>query len=177
MEAPCTRGKNMHTLTAKNRFQRKIQLYGTDALWPTAPGSTLAHFLLRERDPAAFRIAEDAFRPLIFQPGLNDKTFCRAVPADIQLVRLAAHLTVFHIALAVAARLIHDGLVPFSTPGALKTSGVRHCSFRPPAACVSMGAAHLHQCGIKRGTAAKISERFTGQDVDPLSVAGELVPS
>jgi hypothetical protein len=32
MEAPCTRGKNMHTLTAKNRFQRKSRLYGTDSL-------------------------------------------------------------------------------------------------------------------------------------------------
>jgi hypothetical protein len=28
MKAPYTRGKNMHTLTAKNRFQRKTRLYG-----------------------------------------------------------------------------------------------------------------------------------------------------
>ena len=49
MEAPCTRGKNMHTLTAKIDSRGKADYTGQTLRSPSARSSTPARFLLWER--------------------------------------------------------------------------------------------------------------------------------
>jgi hypothetical protein len=63
---------------------------------------------------------------LTFQLCLDDKFLCRAIPADIQLIRLAANLAIFHVTLAATASFINYGLVPLPTSCALKSGGLRH---------------------------------------------------
>lgn len=56
----------------------------------------------------------------------DDKLLCRAVPADIQHIRLATDLAILNVMLMISARFIHYCLVPLSASGALKPGGILH---------------------------------------------------
>jgi hypothetical protein len=57
----------------------------------------------------------------LFQLRCDEEFPSSDVILDVQNVRLATDLAIFHVALAAAGRFIHRRHIPFATRGALKS--------------------------------------------------------